>query len=399
MNNSIIENLRFSASLKSKKMIDIHKIEAYLNCALKKEPSTLCISKNEVIHVSNVSHVGGGYINEVFSFLLTCRDENRIRQFPMILKLYAKNIDLICKSYRYDSELRLCAREWDALTNLEHSGFQVPKPFFHELDPTILGYPFLIIAQISHAIEVPFEEETNGLASSLAELHNLPVDFNNFSSIKAPIDGYEFATRLCSHFKKALYLKENQSQRYKKSIDLALKWLEKHANENYCPNYSLIHGDPNGGNLLFTNEAKPTLIDWECVDIGDPAYDLGIAYHMIKFHCDPKNPDAFEAIGQDFISRYMQESKIDVQARLKFYEVVGVLRCAIMFNSVLSSPVNIYREQHDKILQAVPPLKIPLIMFSFPFLRVPFVARQIGLDRLIDWLDYFERFVKTTCTA
>jgi aminoglycoside phosphotransferase (APT) family kinase protein len=246
-------------------------------------------------------------------------------------------------------------------------------------------------------LTIAFKDENEALASSLAHLHTLDADWKMFTSIKPPKEDYEFARRLCSHFKKALYIKSNQNEHYKKSIAFAINWLEEHAENNCCPKYSLIHGDPNGGNLLFTNTSKPIFIDWECIDIGDPAYDLGIAYHMIKFHCDPKNPENYETVANQFISKYMQESKLDVQSRLKFYEVVGVLRCAITFNSVLSSPINAYRAQHDKVLLSIPPLRMPLFLFSFPFIRFPFFAQKIGLDRHIDWLNYFEKFVKRNC--
>jgi aminoglycoside phosphotransferase (APT) family kinase protein len=396
LKDQIVENLRYSASIRSKKAIDLTRLEAYLNSALRAENSPINLKNNDTFTVSNIKHIGGGYIHEVYSFLLTYNTNGSTKNLPLILKVYTQNVDVICKSYRYDSELRLCLREWDAMKNLEKLGFSVPKAYFCELDTKYLDYPFLIMAQIRHTLPVDIIKENNGLATTLANLHTLEADWSQFKTIKPPQNECEFAKRLCSHFKKALYIEENQGKRYVESINKAINWIEANAEDNCCPKYSLIHGDANGGNVLFTDDST-VCIDWECVDIGDPAYDIGIAYHMIKFHCNTKDPDSAEEIAQQFISKYTKEAKIDIQSRLKFYEVVGVLRCAIMYNSILSKPVKAYQEQREKVLGAIPPLRMPLMLLAFPLQRVPFVAKQIGLDRNIDWLEYFMRFVKNNC--
>ena len=53
-----------------------------------------------------------------------------------------------------------------------------------------------------------------------------------------------------------------------------------------------------------------------------------------------------------------------------------------------------YKYHQRKVLNSIPILKLPLILFAFPFLRWPFVAKQINAEGGIYWLRYFENFME-----
>ena len=139
---------------------------------------------------------------------------------------------------------------------------------------------------------------------------------------------------------------------------------------------------------------KRQLVDWDSVDIGDPAYDVANAYHTIKFFSNSKDPDSAEQIANRFLSEYLKKSKNNILSRLQFYQVVTLLGYSITSSSSLSSPIRAYNYHQKKVLKSFPFLKLPLILLAFPFLRWTFVARQIHADSAIDWLKYFEKFME-----
>ncbi len=227
----------------------------------------------------------------------------------------------------------------------------------------------------------------------LADLHNLDIDRLKLRNIKPQNDGYAFARRWPKLFKHTLNIETKHTTRLRREFDFAIRWLESNVSNNYCPKYSLIHGDAHPGNAVLTNDSKTNLIDWEDVDIGDPALDVAYAYQMIKFFHNLKNPDSAEQIAERFLSKYLEKSKADVRPRLKFYQLVTILMYAIPYSSALSSPIKAYRYHRRKVLRSIPFLSMPLILLAFPFLRWSFVARKIGAEGELDELRYFENFM------
>ncbi|MCW3997513.1 MAG: hypothetical protein NWF10_02970, partial [Candidatus Bathyarchaeota archaeon] len=66
----IIRNLRYNASIKNSRALDSRKLKAYLYEALRKNDSRLILQDPDSIRISNIMRVGGGLINNVYSFLL-----------------------------------------------------------------------------------------------------------------------------------------------------------------------------------------------------------------------------------------------------------------------------------------------------------------------------------------
>ncbi len=272
-------------------------------------------------------------------------------------------------------------------------GLPTPKPYVCECDSQFLGYPFIIMSELQKAQKTG-DEQICQFASSLAQLHNLEVDRMDLNNLKPPRDGYAFARRWPIHFKHALNIEAKHKAEFKRDFNFAVNWLESNASKNYCGQYSLIHGDPHPGNALLTSDSQVALLDWDAVDIGDPAYDVGNAYHMIKFFSNPHDPDSAEPIAQRFLSKYLQESKVDIQSRLKFYQVVGILGYAIPYSATLSSPIAFRKHQRGKILQSISFLELPIMLLAFPFLRCSSIAQQMQVEGNKYWLRYFQKFLK-----
>jgi hypothetical protein len=116
------------------------------------------------------------------------------------------------------------------------------------------------------------------------------------------------------------------------------------------------------------------VIDWEDAAIGDPAYDVGIAYTRARADFGEKTADRF-------VQEYMRYFNGDLEERLFFYKLVGILRLAIFHDSVLSSPLRAYEIRGTNAL------------LLFPFLRSPFFARRIGTNFDSIWVEGLKEFV------
>ena len=392
---TIISNLRYNASLRSNNVIDPRKLEAYLRIVLSKNESQLIFKDSNCIKISNIIRVGGGLINNVYSFTLSYTNKDTVKQFPLILKTYRENLDPVRRAralYIQNQDLRMCIREWEALTYLERVGFAVPKAYFCECDSRFLGYPFLIMAKTTSMKKS--NEYIDHFAASLANLHNIEVDVLGLETLKPPEDGYAFARRWPIHFKHVLNIETKHSKKLKKTFDFAIRWLEENVSANFCPKYSLIHGDSHPANAFLTNNSKITLVDWDSVDIGDRAFDVGNAYHTIKYFSNPKDPNSAELLAERFLSEYSKKSKENIRSRLKFYQVVSILGYSITSSSGISSPIMAYKYHQRKVLKSIPFLRWPLILFVFPFLHWTTMAQQIHAEGDLYWLNYFKTFME-----
>ena len=392
----IINNLRYNAFLRSISGLNSRKLENYLRIALSNNNSRLTLKDTYSIKISDIRKVGGGIINNVYSFLLNYTERDEVKQLHLIIKTYRENVDpvRIARSrYIHDQDLRMCVREWQALRSLERIGFAVPKAYLCECDSRFLGYPFLIMARVER-LKKHSNDYINNFAASLAHLHNIKIDRLRLETLKPPEDGYAFAKRWPIHFKHVLNIETKHSARLKRAFDFAIHWLESNASNNYCPKYSLIHGDSHPANVYLNKDSKVTLVDWDSVDIGDPAFDVSNTYHTLKFFSNPKDPDSAEHIAERFLSEYLKKSKGDIRSRLKFYQVVTILGYSIAYSSGISSPIMAFNYHQRRVMKSFPFLKLPLILFAFPFLHWSFIARQINAEEDLYWLKYFENFME-----
>jgi aminoglycoside phosphotransferase (APT) family kinase protein len=347
------------------------------------------------IRVSNFLKIGGGFWSDVYSVTLTYKDGRTAQNRNFVLKTYLENIDPVLETYIHSEDLRKCAREFQALKRLGGIGFPVPEVYNFECDRRFLGYPFVIM-QKEEVVQKSINELVDSFAKTLANLHNLNVAELGINVVRPPEDTYGFARRWPVHFKNYLNLETKHDKRLKEDFNRALSWLNSNVSKNSCPKYSLLHGDYHPGNVCVTKDSRLIVLDWDSIEIGDPAYDVGYAYHFLKFFSNPKNPNSAEKTAERFISEYTRIFEGDISGRLEFYKMVGILGTSIYYSSGLSNPIYAYKYHRRKILQTFPFLGGLFILFGFPFLRLPIIARQLGTDGDLYWLNYFEDYLETT---
>jgi len=252
--------------------------------------------------------------------------------------------------------------------------------------------------QKEEVVHKSINEIVDCFASTLANLHNLKMTELDIAVLRPPKDEFAFAKRWPIHFKHNLNLEAKHDKKLKKDFDLALQWLNSNVLNNYCPKYCLLHGDYHPGNICVTKDSRLIVLDWDSIEIGDPAYDVGYAYHFIKFFSNPKDPNSAEKIAERFVSVYMRNFQGDISWRLEFYKMVGILGTSIYYSSGLSNPIYAYKYHRRKILPTFPFLSRLFILLGFPFIRWPPVARQLAAEGDLLWLKYFENFLETTLT-
>jgi aminoglycoside phosphotransferase (APT) family kinase protein len=371
------------------------KLKDYLRVTSRYGNSTLIPKGANGLRISNFMRIGGGLSNDIYSLSLNYTVGGTAQQRNLVLKTYLENIDPVLKAYIHNEDIRKCVKEFQALRSLGRIGFPVPEVYLCECDSRFIGYPFIIM-QKEEVVQKNINELVDCFAATLANLHNLKVSELGINVLRPPEQGYGFARRWPVHFKEYLNLETKHDKRLQKDFNLAIQWLNSNILKNYCPQYCLLHGDYHPANVCVTNDSRMIVLDWDSIEIGDPAYDVGYAYHFVKFFSNPANPNSAEETAERFVSEYTSKFHGEISQRLGFYKMVGILGTSIYYSSGLSNPVYAYKYHRRKVLPAFPFLSGLLILLGFPFLRWSIVARRLGTDLDMYWLKYFEDFLETT---
>jgi aminoglycoside phosphotransferase (APT) family kinase protein len=369
------------------------KLEGYLRDASRNGISKVIPKGAHSIRVSNILKIGGGFWSDVFSISLSYMDGGIPQRRSLVLKTYLVNIDPVLKAYVHDEDLRKCEREFQALKSLGRIDFPVPEVYLCENDSRFLGYPFIIM-QKEEVAQKSINEIVDSFAATLAHIHNLEVAKLGITVLRSPEDKYAFARRWPIHFKHYLNLETKHDKKLKKEFDFAIQWLTTNVQNNYCPQYCLAHGDYHPGNVCVTKDSRMIVLDWDSIEIGDPAYDVGYAYHFVKFFSNPTNPNSAQRTADRFVSEYTKNFEGDISPRLEYYKMVGLLGTSIYCSSGLSNPVYAYKYHRRKVLPTFPFLGGLFILLGFPFIRWPTVARQLAYEGDLLWLRYYENYLE-----
>jgi thiamine kinase-like enzyme len=364
-------------------MMDSRKIEDYLSLKSHYDNSSLRLEGADKVRVLDLKKVSGGVTNNLYSFSLKFSKQGIEHQLELILKIYPETTSLWFKTYRPNEDVRKYVREFEAMSSLERFNFPIPHVYLCECDPFFLGYPFVIMQQ--EKIMQESDSNLDRFAATLARLHNLKVDELCIKPLTFPKDDSAFAKEWPFRFKHVI----SETRHYrslKKDFEYAIHWLEANSVNNKCSKYCLIHGEYHPGHTIITSDNILKVIDWEGVAIGDPAFDVGYAYHMVKLMCNSKNSDSGENAAQRFISEYTKKFDGEVESRLEYYKVVGILGATIAVSSLMSNPLEVYRRF------GVGPLARSL---TYPVFRLNSLTREwLEKDFVISYLRYCQDFIK-----
>lgn len=333
------------------------------------------------IRIVDIQKLSGGVTNHVYSFSVEFQEPEK-KRLELILKLYSD--DFIIERNRTGEEKSRYIREYQTLKKLENAKFPVPHAYLLEVDDRYLGHPFIITSKESVG-----EQKIDYLPSFarlLSELHNLCIANIQISSLVTPIGSTEFAKECPIRLKQTLLKTKHHYKSLKNNFNRAINWLESNSEAYKCPRYSLIHGEYHPGHVISTSEGSLKVIDWESVDIGDPAFDVGYAYHMVKLMYGDGNSG--QEATDTFLAEYRKNCQVPVDDRLEYYKMVSILDVAIEVSSWLSNPIGAYRRFGRKAF--VRALAFPLV----PLHIVP--ENWLNSEFLIYLLQYSQKYIKKT---
>jgi aminoglycoside phosphotransferase (APT) family kinase protein len=374
---------------------ETRELEHYLNAALQTAHLSMHAESpsNTIIQILNFNRIRG--TSHVYSIELSFRKGNIEQRQDLILKAYVENADPVMRSWNPSRVEERCWTEFQVLKSLKRVGFPVPEAYLCERNSSYFGFPFIITSKVEQVRENV--KAIDCWAATLARLHNLSLKELGIEGLRSPRNEYAFAKSFPIRYKQFLTLASKHDRKLKKHFELAVNWLKSNEAYNYCPKYCLIHGDYHPGNAFVTKNSGLIVIDWDTVKIGDPAFDVGCAYHYINHLSKSKAyaeiaklygfgeflfPSALECGAADrFISEYNRNFKGDTRRRMQYYQVVGILEVAMFHSLFLSNPLTAYRRHGRKAL------------IAFPFIRSPRAAKMIGTSFEVLWLQYFEDFL------
>lgn len=243
---------------------------------------------------------------------------------------------------RYDLGLEFAVMSALAAT----TDVAVPRMFFHEPDPEVLGAPFLVMARVDG--EVPSDDPPytttgwvldlapgeqrklhgNGL-QTLALIHAVDLDQVGLGQLRGHRES-GVGGQLSFWRDTFAWAAEGQPNPV---VEAALDWAEQ--NRPVETGAQVLNwGDARIGNMLFAGDlAVAAVLDWEMVCVGPRELDLGWWLFMLRYYSEglavPQLP-GFPA-RDEAIAEYQEITGAQV-GDLHYYEVLAALRLSILMH-------------------------------------------------------------------
>lgn len=235
--------------------------------------------------------------------------------------------DYILRIYKPEN-VENAIKEFKLLKTLKKVKVPVPAAYYFEENNPVLNITFMIMEkiegkQVAHFLndEIRAKELVDMLAEALVDVHR--VDVVSFSFLNQSTLAYE--TKQREMFTKLFFIKKSwnlffafSSVNIKRFVK-ATKKLETIKPKK--SNQVLLHMDYDHENVLFSN-SNCVIVDWTEASIGDPAYDVAWAYHMLTI-----DGLGNKKLGEFFVQCYEKRSGQKLE-NLTFYKDFIALKMA-----------------------------------------------------------------------
>jgi len=237
-----------------------------------------------------------------------------------VYEITSKTKSFILKFYRR-GDAHKAFKEMKIYQVLSRLGIPVPKVYFADTEGKIAKKPFLLIQKLEGESFASLLKRGKGrefvesFAASLHKLHSAQLSNLDLKlKRKSLIDELYELKNIAAVFL-ALSMSPIVFHRVYKTLSEVLTRPLK----GNPP--ALLHGDCGPDNIIYRNGVV-YLIDFEEAYVGDPAFDVGYAYHSIKFSV-PHEP----VLADHFVETY--ESLHGKLRNLKLYKRLAALKLAI----------------------------------------------------------------------
>jgi len=237
----------------------------------------------------------------------------------------------------------------------EHVGTPVPKVYFIENDPTVIGGRFFAMKHVEGRIppdrpayhhgswvtEISPEERKvlwRSAVNELVGIHRFEWRSAGLEFLRRGVDEHEIDMEV-AYF--ASYCDWGYGRRTA-LVDHAVSWLMKNipGSERLC----LCWGDVRPSNMVFSADRLVGALDWELVSIGDPAKDLAwwnFSEYMFETALGLKTPEGCLS-GRLLLATYEELSGASLE-NYTYYEVFNALRAVAIIarNSAILESQNV----------------------------------------------------------
>lgn len=222
------------------------------------------------LQITGIKRIPGGFSKQTLFVQLA-----NTRTLPATIVLRADNASSVMESSVAD-ELHILQTCFDA-------GVAVPRPYALCRDAAVIGAPFIVVSKaaghnIGDAFDVsePSREFGISLGRTLARLHAIHPE-----QLDSKVPGADQSPLARTQSEIQMYERRwRASAEPSIGLELAYNWLNENI-ELADGRRRLIHRDVGCHNILFEDGQITALLDWESAVIGNPAQDLGYAYHTI----------------------------------------------------------------------------------------------------------------------
>jgi len=242
-----------------------------------------------------------GADSEVYSFILTYVSKGLNQRKEFALKLYRQ---------RGKSARALSSKEFAILEALKECSFPVPEAYYLNISNTINKKPFIIMEKIPGKSALSFLNDeakakvlVDKMAQILSRLHKLDPNCIPESSVLR--EQYELEQR--NLLTAEIFMKKtprrffrNCSSRQLRFL-AAVKRLENLKPKKFQP--AILHMDYTPGHFVVSNR-RFAIVDWTDVVVGDPAFDVALAYHYLRIGREREKLD----LGEHFINSYTRHA-------------------------------------------------------------------------------------------
>jgi len=297
-------------------ILDNPRMEAYLSEKL----------GAEALSITSVWKNLEGWSMETYSLGLSYRKDGRPVEQDIIVRKEPET-GLMDDNYDVSVEFRV-------LSGLNQTEVAVPKTFWYEPDPEVLGQPFYVMEKVEGDIPfpspisfdpdfrlIPDDDERKSLADdfvkNLALIHTADWRSLGLDFLGVPGLGTGSALMEVEYWEDRI---ARAGFGRKPVVVYAANWLKDNLVEN--DHISLVHGDYRSGNYIKRDGRILAILDWELVHLGDPLSD--IAYNLGPWRSAPPHSWVSHLLPEEeFLDRYEDASGIKIDPhKLAFYHTL-----------------------------------------------------------------------------
>ena len=278
-----------------------------------------------------------GFSNDTLMFEMAWSEKGRARSERLVLRIQPRGFQVFPE---YDLGL-----QFRIMQALAGTGVPVPRMFWEEEDPGILGAPFYIMERIDGRIpddnppyhtqgwmtEIAPEERTRiwwSGVENLARIHRL--DWRALALLPEPPPGVSPLEQQLDYYERYLAW-TSRGGRYPCS-EAGLAWLRRNRPRRSEP-VALCWGDSRLGNMIFRDGRCVAVLDWEMATLGNPVEDLAWWLFFDEHHSTGVGAERLPGIPpvEETVARYQEWSGVQVTAEeLAYYDVFAAFRFSVI---------------------------------------------------------------------